>query len=271
MRVFDTFLFNDELDMLQCRLEELDGKVDRHVLVEAPYDHQGSPKPLHYAENRDRFAPWSDRITHVIADVPTREQDPNPWSREFAMRQAVWTGLEGDAEPADLVLVCDVDEIPSDKAVSMKPDGVVALGMRLAMFAVDWVAPEETRIAVAGRAKDLTVAPLFTLRDNGVRAGMPLVDGCGWHFTWLGGPDAIRRKASQFCHLELQEMILSGNDAGEWYEQGYTWHGISAVYPPPRRSFRLDPVEVDGSWPAYIRERRCPESWFRPRVDRPAY
>lgn len=270
MRVFDTFLFCDELDMLQCRLETLAGKVDRHVLVEARYDHQGNPKRLHYAENRDRFEPWADRITHVIADVPTRDEDGNPWSREFAMRQAVWAGLDGDAEPEDLVLVCDVDEIPSDKAVSLKPDGIVAMGMRLAMFAVDWVHPEEARIAIAGRAKDLAMVPLFTARDNGFRARLPLESGCGWHFTWLGGPDAIRRKASQFCHLELQEMILAGNDAGEWYEQGWTWHGPLAPYPPPRRAARLEPADVDEGWPAYIYERRCPASWFRPRVDRTA-
>lgn len=265
MRVFDTFLFGDELDMLQMRLEELDGKVDRHVLVEATVDHQGNPKLLHYAENRDRFARWADRITHVtVHDLPGREQSGNPWAREYAQRMAVWRGLEGDAEPADLVLVCDVDEIPSDFALSMKPDGIVAMGMRLAMFAVDWVHPAETRIAVAGRVRDLAAAPLFSLRDNGVRARLPLVDGCGWHFTWLGGPDAIRRKAAQFCHLELQEMILAGNDAGEWYEQGYTWHG-EGPYPPPRRFGKLEAAEVDGTWPAYIRERRCPENWFRPR------
>ena len=25
------------------------------------------------------------------------------------------------------------------------------------------------------------------------------------------------------------------------------------------------PVDVDGSWPAWIRERKCPPQWFRPR------
>jgi hypothetical protein len=266
---YDTFLLNDELDMLECRLEELDGKVDFHVLVESPLDHQGNPKPLYYAEQRyfgTRFARWHDRIINVTAELPSFEEDPNPWSREFAMRQAVWQGLgQAGARADDLVLVCDVDEIPSDTAVSMKPDGVVALNMRLAMFAVDWVYPEQTRIAVAGRVRDLAGKPLFSLRDNGVRARLPLVSDAGWHFTWLGGPQAIARKARQFCHLELQAMIEDGNAAGEWYEQGWTWHGPSAVYPPPRRSFRLDPVEVDEAWPAYIRDRRCPQDWFRPR------
>jgi len=202
----------------------------------------------------------------VVADVPDREENPNPWSREFAMRQAVWQGLNGYASPEDLVLACDVDEIPSDKAISLQPDSVVTLGMRLAMFAVDWVCPEETRVAVAGRMADLAVMPLFVARDNGSRARFPLVDGAGWHFTWLGGPQAIRRKAGQFCHLELRDMILAGNEAGEWYEQGFTWHGPGAGYPPPRRAFRMEAVDMDETWPRYMRERRCPRSWFRPRM-----
>jgi hypothetical protein len=264
VRTYDTFLLNDELDMLECRLTELDGKVHRHVLVEAKLDHQGNPKPLHYAENAERFAPWADKIVHVVADVPSREDDGNPWSREFAQRQAVWQGLDG-VEPEDLVLVCDVDEIPSDRALGLQLDEVAALSMRLSMFAVDWVYPQETRIAIAGRAGMLHRVPLHVLRDNGVRSTLPLVTGAGWHFTWLGGPEAIRRKAGQFCHLELQELVLAGNEAGEWYEQGWTWHGPVAPYPPPRRAARLTAVDVDEGWPAYIRERRCPDSWFRPR------
>ena len=45
-------MFRDELDMLECRLRELEDVVYRHVLVEAPVTHRGDPKPLYYAENR---------------------------------------------------------------------------------------------------------------------------------------------------------------------------------------------------------------------------
>ena len=68
-RVFDAFTFSDELDLLEARLTELDSAVYRHVLVEAPVTFQGGPKPLHYLENRDRFAPWADKIIHVTADL----------------------------------------------------------------------------------------------------------------------------------------------------------------------------------------------------------
>jgi flavin reductase (DIM6/NTAB) family NADH-FMN oxidoreductase RutF len=39
-RVVDCFPFNNELDMLECRLTELYDAVDAFVLVEARVDHQ---------------------------------------------------------------------------------------------------------------------------------------------------------------------------------------------------------------------------------------
>lgn len=262
-RTWDTFLFCDELDMLECRLSHMqEWPSVTHVLVESPLDHQGNPKPLWYADNKERFAPWKDRIVHLVAEVPTREQVPDPWVRERLQRGQVRTGL-AEADLDDLVLLCDVDEIPSPRVLGITPDDAAALSMRLAMFAVDWVYPEETRIAIAGVWRNLSRHEFWRIRDNGFRSWTQNFSGCGWHFTWLGGPDAIRRKATQFCHLELRDMIVTANERGELYEQGMTWHGMGA-YPPPRPEVRQLAAVVDETWPAYIRERRCPPEWFRP-------
>ena len=68
-RIFDSFMFGRELDMLECRLVELEPVKNLvHVIVEARVDHQDHPKPLYFAEHRERFAPWADRIVHVVAD-----------------------------------------------------------------------------------------------------------------------------------------------------------------------------------------------------------
>lgn len=267
MRFWHTILFDSELDMLQCLLEELDGSpAYRIVLAEAPCDHRGRPKPLYFAENRERFAPWADRIVHVVARIPGPDARLSPWARIGAQRNALYQGLE-DAAPDDYVLLADVDEIPCPAAVeaALTPaySGVMsAWMMRLAMFAVDWTWPDEARIAVGGPRRALE--DLGRQRDNGYRAGLPVLQGAGWHFTWLGGPGAIAEKAERICHLELCDMITAGNREGEWYEQGWTWHG-QAAYPPSRRVTRLQAAEVDERWPAYIRERRCPALWFRPR------
>ena len=45
-RVYDTFMFFQELDLLEMRLMELDASVDVFVLAESPVTHSGKPKPL---------------------------------------------------------------------------------------------------------------------------------------------------------------------------------------------------------------------------------
>lgn len=264
MTVWDTFLFGDELDMLQCRLEELERYPDvRHVLVEAPLSHQGQPKPLYFVENRERFAPWADRITHVVAELPP-PGDIDPWHREHVQREFVWGGLS-EADPDDLVLLCDVDEIPSAEALAITRAGWSTLVMDVSMFAVDWVLPEPQEIATAAHLRDMG-HPLWIARDNGYRMRFPHTERAGRHFSWLGGPEAIEAKADRFCHLELRDLILEGNKAGEWYEQGWTFYGEHWTHqgvPPARRQVRMIPAEVDETWPRYIYERRCPQSWFR--------
>jgi hypothetical protein len=45
MRVFDCILFNQEHDMLECRLWELGDAVDMFIIVESSTTFMGQPKP----------------------------------------------------------------------------------------------------------------------------------------------------------------------------------------------------------------------------------
>jgi hypothetical protein len=76
----------------------------------------------------------------------------------------------------------------------------------------------------------------------------------GWHFTWLGR-DAQRAKLATHCHLEMTPAQERAIASGWCYREGVHYNGTP-----------LHPVDVDDSWPALIRERKCPPDWFRPRV-----
>ena len=120
-RVVDAFLFSNELDLLELRLSVLDPVVDRFVLVESTVAFSGLEKPLAYADNRERVAPWRDQITHVVVrDTPT----PGVWrwGRERFQRDQVLRGL-GDCRCDDVVLISDVDEIPDPEAVGRRLRG----------------------------------------------------------------------------------------------------------------------------------------------------
>ena len=79
---WDLFMLCDELDMLELRLRELEDVPVRHVITEATRDHHGRPKPLSYADNKERFASWADRIVYnVVTDLPAEGEVPPAWRR----------------------------------------------------------------------------------------------------------------------------------------------------------------------------------------------
>ena len=79
-RVWDAFMFFNELDVLEVRLNELNSSVHKFVLVEATKTHSGNSKPLHYADNSQRFSAFHDKIVHVVVDdLPVHS---NPWVLE---------------------------------------------------------------------------------------------------------------------------------------------------------------------------------------------
>ena len=247
MTAWDVFMLNGELDMLECRLREFEGRDVRHVLVESPVTHRGDRKPLYYAAHKDRFAPWADRITHVIADGLDSPMDP--WPREHRQRDAAMRALR-DAADDDIVLIADVDEFPPWPLP--EPDPVVAFRMRLFMYAVDWEYPELHHCSVAARWGTVKGQGLAAVRDG--RYGYPAADG-GMHLTWLGGLEAQRAKLGVHCHLEMTADEYERIWSGASYERGVHHGG----------QYMMQPADVDETWPAMIWKRECPGSWFRPR------
>ncbi len=115
--IYDCFTFFNELDILDIRLHEMSPVVDKFVLVEATKTHQGKPKPLYYAQNRDRFAAFRHKIIHVVVEFPeelswmvSRKCPTVVWARENFQRNQITRGLTA-ARRRDLVIVSDVDEI----------------------------------------------------------------------------------------------------------------------------------------------------------------
>lgn len=116
MKIYDCFTFFNEFDVLDIRFNELASVVDYFVLVEATKTFRGDQKPLYFAENKDRYAAFSDRIIHIIVnDMPVPVKD-NRWPLEKYQRQAIAKGLTKCALN-DVILISDADEIPSAEVV----------------------------------------------------------------------------------------------------------------------------------------------------------
>lgn len=273
-RRFDAFPFAGsptELLLLECRLTELYDVMDGFIIVEGTVDHQGNSKPLNYREHEDRFAPWKDKITYVIADdMPTAEEEPhvkNPWRREHAQREWIGKGLEElGAEDDALIFQSDADEIPSVLAarnVIPRGSGMVSLRQHPHYWAIDWLDPNGWQGTVAGRygaikrlADNRPGGPFAAMRDS--RNANPAISG-GWHFSWLGRAAAAAKKIGSFCHPEIEHQIVDDLD---WYwREGYHLGGGTGGRP-----VKMIPVEVDASYPKWMQDpANVPDTWRRPR------
>lgn len=252
-------MMNSELDLLDFRLNELEGRVDHHVLIEATQTHRGMPKPLTFQENKDRYVKWESKITHIVVDgFPDPDPSHTPreaaWAREHFQRDSAVPFLEDFCSPDDIILISDLDEFPSDEALAWNGTGAVTLMQRTFHSAVDYEYPEPTYTSVIARAKMVfTWGGMARVRDN--RYSYPVIKDGGFHFSWLGTAQERRDKLTRAtCHLEMPKAEWESIENQASYFFGTHYASDSQVRP----------VTVDETWPRWIYERKCPPVWFRP-------
>jgi beta-1,4-mannosyl-glycoprotein beta-1,4-N-acetylglucosaminyltransferase len=131
MRIYDTFLFDGELDLLDHRLQETFDLVDIFVLVEATETFRGHTKRLVFREKRARFAWAAGKIRYIALDT-LGPAGRSPWEREILQRNAIQLGLR-DAAQEDIVLILDADEIVARSLLERLRDEGLNRPHRLAM------------------------------------------------------------------------------------------------------------------------------------------
>lgn len=229
--IYDCFSFFNELDLLEIRLNTLDKVVDKFILAESPLTHTGNPKPLYYAENKERFAKFNDRIVHVVVDdFPTMPNDmpvrEKAWTRENWQRNAIVRGLPKDIKDEDILLISDLDEIPSPEYVqkaTSNPIGVTRLDLKAYCFFINlrnvsypiwnngtrvltWRTFNDPKTYVNSNYTECCIAAVNQGPSaTRVRFLKPdrIFKPAGWHFSYLGGVEAIQRKMKSIAHTEF--------------------------------------------------------------------
>jgi hypothetical protein len=224
-KVYDCFMFSNELELLNFRFEYLSPYVDFFVLVESRKTTQGNPKPLFYNDNKSKFKKHIHKIKHlVVDDFPTGAV---PHTIETIQRNAMISCLV-NCNAHDLILISDLDEVPNLNKVPKKLyDGIVYhfLQDQLIYFANVY---KEKHIIWEGGTKIVTYK---TIRDNSLdeafvnygptflkenNEGTTLtkvrlyrktkfIYNGGYHLTFFGGVDRILKKLKTFSHSELIE------------------------------------------------------------------
>ena len=231
--IVDAFMFYNEFDVLELRLELLDKYVDRFVLVESEVNHVGGPKELFFQNNKERYAKWLPKITHVVMTAEEAPKDPSPWAREKYQRNCILRGIE-DVPNDALVLISDVDEIPDMGKVPFEKmeHSIISVHMWLFIYSLDYICETEPWFGTV-----LTTADLVRkfgpneFRDN--RWKFPVVQNAGWHLSSFGDENHVLNKLKTYAHALDGGVLYTMDNVKKWIAQGKFMDGKTDLIPRP--------------------------------------
>jgi len=265
MKIIDCFIFSNEVDLLKYRLAVLNCVVDKFVIVEARQTFSGVAKEPSFEKNKKLFAQYSDKIIHILVDLPYKQPNidfasEEQWKNEHFQRNAIQQGLDQIVlEPNDYIIISDADEIPDPNslqkvkefepgfdAVRLEQDyyyynlsskfvdrWYYSVMLKYSFYLTSNMTPQECRHA-----------PKFGIFNKG-----------GWHLSYFGDVSFIQKKIKSFSHQQyntepynttenIKECIKNTSDL---FNRDKKFHSMVKVpisendYLPPECSSLLKP------------------------------
>ena len=272
--VFDCIPFFNEIDILKMRLNILSPYVDKFIIEEATITFSGEKKELCFEKNRDKFREFLDKIIYIVVD--DTPMDVTTHERDYYQKNRLIEGLrDAGAGEGDIIIFGDVDEIPAPEAIKkllkdFDKTKVYHFAQRnfygflnmedvsgnLLSITGDFPGiPDGERKWLGTKATSLQNIPaegIVRLRDlikvtdeRSVR-----IDNGGWHFSYMGGEhetNPVKRigvKVKAAAHQEYNDREI----LAETMDRLVLGQDIFG------RDARFKRVEIDGSYPEYIRK-----------------
>ncbi len=233
IKVYDVFIFFNELELLELRLNMLNNYVDYFIIVEATVTFSGLPKKLFFEENKYRFRQFEHKIIHyIIKDTPTNEDDlrkrllddklnfldreiinttltsdnipqgQSHWLREFYQKESMKKALVG-LGGNDICFISDVDEIWNPEvSIDYTKDDIFKLRQNMYAYFMNNRSSEQWAGTYATKYKNIKHNSINHL-DTPSKTHYTYVKNGGWHFTNLGGADRIKQKIESYGHQEF--------------------------------------------------------------------
>lgn len=270
--IYDCFMFHNELDILELRLNTLNDIVDKFVIVEARKTiTSNQPKEPFYEKYKERFKNFHSKIIHIIIDeFPAIDENwqkevdypiLQEWCNESFQRNAIAQGLSNCMDD-DIIMISDVDEIPNPQKVLEVKDlpGLKALDMNYFVYSLNnlVVGMDSCHATKILSYKDFKHY-LDDIKLNSVCAPDVVNKGTtatkirlyfgkkekvfhnsGWHFTFLGTEEDVVNKLKNYQH----SYEFEGNTVEEKAKNAY--------YSKTYFKYRTKAVTVNEDFPEYL-------------------
>jgi len=257
--IYDCFLFYNEFDILEIRLNELNSVVDKFVLIESPLTFTGKPKPCYFFEDKSgRFDKFKDKIINWAFDSG-KNNELTAWQREHMQRDVIKSILVEDEslKDDDIVFFSDVEEINRKDTVAFVCDGIergyydaAILQHRTSYYYfnntfIDNPCPMAKACSgkffkgvTPSQFRDITGAIEEVTRIRTIK-------NCGWNFSNLGTPQQLKTKLEAFSHQEYKHLFTEENIAKNKA-------ACTDLFERPGKQHEFHIIPLDDSFPEFI-------------------
>jgi beta-1,4-mannosyl-glycoprotein beta-1,4-N-acetylglucosaminyltransferase len=265
MLIIDSFIFYNEIDLLNYRLNLLNDIVDKFIIVESKYTFSGNEKPLFYDLNKEMFEPFKDKIVHIVLnEAPFKAPNINyqinqQWQNEYYQRNSIKLGIDSiisTLTDEDIIITSDVDEIPNPKILNdVKSNNIKFDKCNLNRLALDMYYYNLNYMVGKGSnwhgVKLLTVMVYknlkLTFQDMRVWEHthfVPIVENGGWHLSYFGDLNFIVNKIKSFSHQEYNnDKYIDEYDLEKKIKDGINFiGGLDLHFIPIEKNLNLPPL-----------------------------
>jgi beta-1,4-mannosyl-glycoprotein beta-1,4-N-acetylglucosaminyltransferase len=208
--LFDCFMYFDEEELLELRVEMLKDIVDGFIIADANLTFKGESKDFTCVNTIRKLGLPEDKIQVLHCELPPADSHPNPWVREYAQRDALGVGMRM-CPPDSVFFISDVDEIPkpsslleSLKVAKENPEYFTRLSMA---YLAGYADLQVTNPKTGPLNWPCGVTLLYEhLKDSITQIysvdRIKVLGDCdaGWHFTWMGDAARRKHKITSFSH-----------------------------------------------------------------------
>jgi beta-1,4-mannosyl-glycoprotein beta-1,4-N-acetylglucosaminyltransferase len=275
MKIYDSFRFFNELELLEIRFNLLYDLVDHFVITECPYTIMGDEKPLYYWENRHLFDKFNDKVIHdVMDDIPSSFENyiekqkyhtaygsidkncgqpyidiPIRYQRDMYARDYTAFSIEkAGVSDEDLIITSDADEILNPLILDsvdewFNPSCHYAALQRSFYYGLNTLFQENwmgSRLCTWGLLKNISVDSLRQMHPESYK-----IENAGWHWSCFGGSERFKQKLAACADSQHNTPDIVGN-VEERIEKG--------IDPIDRGMLKF--VPMDDTYPEYIQNNQ---------------
>ena len=235
MKIFDCTTFYSEHMMMDVRFNILDKYVHKFVVVESLFSHSGKKKKLNFDINN--YPKFKDKITylviekepdHIINDSGLIENQStkriNSITRINQSYDFMQKGIK-HAEPNDLILLSDNDEIPNLESKQFKNSNKDLFIFKQLFFYYKFNLQYDLMSWFGSKAckkkklhsfswlrniknKKYPIWRVDTFFSKNKNINLEIINNGGWHFTNIKTPSELMIKMKNFGHHD--EFDVSG-------------------------------------------------------------